>query len=62
MVLSHWRRAESEAYQFRPSLFAMLVLDVFDQALPIAQLKQIELVHQVDDEARKGWFWPIRRC
>ena len=26
-------RAESEAYQFQPSLFAMLVLDVFDQAL-----------------------------
>jgi K+-sensing histidine kinase KdpD len=39
-------RAESEAYQFQPSLFAMLLLDVFDQALPIAQLKQIELFSQ----------------
>jgi len=47
-------RAESEAYRFQPSLFAMLVLDVFDQALPIAQLKQIELVHQVEEEAQES--------
>lgn len=46
-------KAESEAYQFEPSLFAMLVLDVFDQALTIAQLKQIELVHDIDDEAQE---------
>ncbi|MGO4311967.1 ATP-binding protein [Pseudomonas sp. KB_15] len=47
-------RAESEAYQFQPSLFAMLMLDVFDQALPIAQLKQIELVHHVEEEAQES--------
>nr|BFE92764.1 hypothetical protein GCM10020185_33000 [Pseudomonas brassicacearum subsp. brassicacearum] len=37
-------KAESEAYQFQPTLFAMLVLDVLDQALPIAQAK----THPVD--------------
>jgi len=47
-------KAESEAYLFEPSLFAMLVLDVFDQALPIAQLKQIELVHHLEDEAQES--------
>lgn len=47
-------KAESDAYQFQPSLFSMLVLDVFDQALSIAQLKQIELVHHVDDEAQES--------
>jgi len=47
-------RAESEAYQFQPSLFAMLVLDVFDQALPIAQQKQIELAHQVEEVAQES--------
>jgi signal transduction histidine kinase len=46
-------KAESEAYRFQPSLFAMLVLDVFDQALPIAQQKQIELVQHVDDQAQE---------
>lgn len=46
-------KAESEAYQFEPSLFAMLVLDVVDQALSIAQMKQIELIHDVDDEAQE---------
>jgi len=46
-------RAESEAYEFQPSLFAMLILDVFDQALSIAQMKQIELVHHLDDEAQE---------
>jgi signal transduction histidine kinase len=46
-------RAESVAYEFQPSLFAMLVLDVFDQALSIAQLKQIELVHHLDDDAQE---------
>ena len=46
-------RAESETYQFRPTLFAMLVLDVLDQALPIAQQKQIELLNQVDEECQE---------
>ncbi|WP_095147006.1 MULTISPECIES: CHASE2 domain-containing protein [unclassified Pseudomonas] len=44
-------KAESEAYQFEPSMFAMLVLDAFDQAMSIAQLKQIELRHDLDDDA-----------
>lgn len=44
-------KAESEAYQFEPSMFAMLVLDAFDQAMSIAQLKQIELVHDLNDDA-----------
>ncbi|EXF94321.1 histidine kinase [Pseudomonas fluorescens HK44] len=44
-------KAESEAYQFEPSMFAMLVLDAFDQAMSIAQLKQIELLHDLDEEA-----------
>lgn len=43
-------KAESEAYQFQPTLFAMLILDVLDQALPIAQAKRIQLTHAVDDE------------
>ncbi|MCK9797096.1 CHASE2 and HATPase_c domain-containing protein [Pseudomonas sp. MAFF 302030] len=43
-------RAESEAYQFEPSMFAMLVLDAFDQANTLAQLKQIQLLHELDDE------------
>jgi signal transduction histidine kinase len=47
-------RAESDAYHFQPSLFAMLVLDVFDQALPLAQQKQIQLVHQVEDAAQES--------
>lgn len=46
-------RAESEAYLFQPSLFAMMVLDVFDQALPIAQHKQIKLLQQIDDQAQE---------
>jgi CHASE2 domain-containing sensor protein/signal transduction histidine kinase len=44
-------KAESEAYQFEPSVFAMLVLDAFDQAMTIAQLKDIELVHDLNEEA-----------
>lgn len=44
-------KAESEAYQFQPSMFAMLVLDAFDQAMTIAQLKNIQLVHDLDEEA-----------
>ncbi|BBN51890.1 hypothetical protein TRE132_00150 [Pseudomonas chlororaphis subsp. aurantiaca] len=44
-------KAESEAYQFQPSMFAMLVLDAFDQAMTIAQLKNIQLVHDLDDDA-----------
>ncbi|MCF4997505.1 sensor histidine kinase [Pseudomonas syringae] len=47
-------RAESDSYQMKPSLFAMLVLDVFDQALPIAQLKRIELIHELDDVSQEG--------
>lgn len=44
-------KAESEAYQFEPSMFAMLVLDAFDQATTLAQLKDIHLEHDLDDEA-----------
>ncbi|MEX5683827.1 sensor histidine kinase [Pseudomonas silesiensis] len=47
-------KAESEAYQFQPSLFAMMVLDVFDQTLTIAQLKQIEMVHHLDEVAQES--------
>ncbi|MBK5353314.1 HAMP domain-containing histidine kinase [Pseudomonas sp. TH41] len=47
-------KAESEAYRYQPSLFAMLVLDVFDQALSIAQMKQIELVHDVEEQAQES--------
>lgn len=46
-------RAESAAYQFQPSLFAMLVLDVFDQALPIAQQKRIELLYEMDEQSQE---------
>ena len=46
-------RAESAAYQFQPSLFAMLVLDVLDQALPIAQQKQIALLHDMDEQSQE---------
>ncbi len=44
-------KAESEAYQFESSMFAMLVLDAFDQAMTIAQLKNIQLVHDLNEEA-----------
>ncbi|WP_256576153.1 HAMP domain-containing sensor histidine kinase [Pseudomonas sp. KK4] len=47
-------KAESEAYEFQPSLFAMVVLDVFDQALPIAQQKHIELVQEIDEQAQES--------
>lgn len=47
-------KAESEAYAFQPSLFAMLVMDVFDQALPIAQQKRIQLVQQIDEPAQES--------
>ncbi|MGC5701653.1 CHASE2 domain-containing protein [Pseudomonas sp. NFXW11] len=43
-------KAESEAYQFAPSIFAMLLLDAFDQATTLAQLKNIQLVHDLDEE------------
>lgn len=43
-------KAESEAYQFQPTLFAMLILDVVDQALPIAQAKRIQLTHEIHNE------------
>lgn len=42
-------KAESDGYQFQPSLFAMLVLDAFDQVALIAQLKGIHLVHDLDE-------------
>jgi signal transduction histidine kinase len=46
-------RAESKAYQFQPSLFAMLVMDVLDQALPIAQQKCIELLNDMDEQSQE---------
>ncbi|WP_085606322.1 MULTISPECIES: HAMP domain-containing sensor histidine kinase [unclassified Pseudomonas] len=46
-------RAESEAYQFQPSLFGMLVMDVLDQALPIAQQKRIELSSDMDEQSQE---------
>ncbi len=42
-------KAESEGYKFEPSLFAMLVLDAFDQVALLAQLKDIHLVHDLDE-------------
>ncbi|WP_248797920.1 CHASE2 domain-containing protein [Pseudomonas sp. MWU13-2105] len=45
----HLAKAESEAYTFEPVLFAMLVLDAFDQVAPLAQLKGIELRHRLDE-------------
>jgi CHASE2 domain-containing sensor protein/signal transduction histidine kinase len=42
-------KAESDGYQFQPSLFAMLVLDAFDQVAVHAQLKGIRLVHHLDE-------------
>ncbi|NWC11416.1 CHASE2 domain-containing protein [Pseudomonas agarici] len=45
----HLAKAESEAYRFQPVLFAMLVLDAFDQVAPLAQLKGIELRHQLGE-------------
>lgn len=47
-------KAESEAYVFQPSLFAMLVMDVFDQAMPIAQQKQIELFQEIEEQAQES--------
>ena len=46
-------KAESEAYQFQPTLFGMLVMDVFDQALTIARLKQIELIHDLPEQVQE---------
>ncbi|MGB3123621.1 MAG: CHASE2 domain-containing protein [Pseudomonas sp.] len=46
-------KAEADGYQFQPSLFAMLVMDAFDQVAVIAQLKGIHLVHDLD-EADEG--------
>ncbi|BBP74056.1 two-component sensor [Pseudomonas sp. Ost2] len=45
----HLAKAESEAYRFQPVLFAMLVLDAFDQVAPLAQLKGIALRHELDE-------------
>ncbi|MFO2465412.1 CHASE2 and HATPase_c domain-containing protein [Pseudomonas sp. 15FMM2] len=42
-------KAESDGYHFQPSLFAMLVLDAFDQVALFAQLKDIQLVHELDE-------------
>ncbi|WP_448722568.1 CHASE2 domain-containing protein [Pseudomonas farris] len=44
-------KAESEAYQFQPSMFAMLLLDTFDQVSSIAHLKSIQLLHDLDEDA-----------
>ena len=42
-------KAEADGYHFQPTLFAMLVLDAFDQVAVIAQLKGIHLVHDLDE-------------
>ena len=46
-------RAEADGYHFQPTLFAMLVMDAFDQVALLAQLKGIHLVHDLD-EADEG--------
>jgi CHASE2 domain-containing sensor protein/signal transduction histidine kinase len=46
-------KAEADGYHFQPTLFAMLVMDAFDQVAVIAQLKSIHLVHDLD-EADEG--------
>jgi len=46
-------KAEADGYQFEPTLFAMLVMDAFDQVAVIAHLKGIHLVHDLD-EADEG--------
>ena len=46
-------KAEADGYHFQPTLFAMLVMDAFDQVAVIAQLKGIHLVHDLD-EADEG--------
>ena len=46
-------KAEADGYQFQPTLFAMLVMDAFDQVSVIAQLKGIHLVHDLE-EADEG--------
>lgn len=46
-------KAEADGYHFQPTLFAMLVMDAFDQVAVIAQLKGIRLVHDLD-EADEG--------
>ncbi|MDR3451735.1 MAG: HAMP domain-containing sensor histidine kinase, partial [Rhodoferax sp.] len=45
----HLAKAESQAYSFEPVLFAMLVLDAFDQVAPLARLKGIVLRHRLDE-------------
>ena len=49
-------KAEADGYQFQPTLFAMLVMDAFDQVAVIAQLKGIHLVHDLD-EADEGMVY-----
>ncbi|AZF02814.1 CHASE2 domain-containing protein [Pseudomonas sp. R5-89-07] len=49
-------KAEADGYQFQPTLFAMLVMDAFDQVALIAQLKGIRLVHDLD-EADEGMVY-----
>lgn len=46
-------KAEADGYHFQPTLFAMLVMDAFDQVAVIAHLKGIHLVHDLD-EADEG--------
>lgn len=49
-------KAEADGYQFQPTLFAMLVMDAFDQVAVIGQLKGIHLVHDLD-EADEGMVY-----
>ncbi|MBP1126978.1 signal transduction histidine kinase [Pseudomonas sp. PvP025] len=42
-------KAEADGYHFQPTLFAMLVMDAFDQVAVIAQLKGIHLLHDLDE-------------
>ncbi|PQZ94419.1 MULTISPECIES: CHASE2 domain-containing protein [Pseudomonas] len=46
-------KAEADGYRFQPTLFAMLVMDAFDQVALLAQLKSIHLEHDLD-EADEG--------
>lgn len=49
-------KAEADGYHFQPTLFAMLVMDAFDQVAVIAQLKNIHLVHDLH-EADEGMVY-----
>lgn len=51
-------KAESDGYQFEPSLFAMLVLDAFDQVALLAQLKRSNWSTTWTRRVRT-WSWRI---